>query len=182
MRDLRSATGQTAAEYLGVLLVVAAVVGALAASSPGEAVAGGVRDAICRILSLESCGGQEAAEAPELSPGELTDRYTRAPLDEFIAYRDSPDRDDRLDFSTDGCSAPVIGSTGISFDFTNPCLRHDFGYRNYKDLGRFEAEKARVDRQFYDDMVAHCRTRSFLLRGRCMTWARRYYSAVVVFG
>ncbi len=180
MRELRSATGQTAAEYLGVLLVVATLVAALAASSPGEAIAGGVRDAICRIVPLEACG--ETAEEPELSPGELTDRYTRAPLEEFIAYRDSPERDDRLDFSTDGCSAPVVGSTGISFDFTNACLRHDFGYRNYKDLGRFEAEKARVDRQFYDDMVAHCRTRSFLLRGRCMTWARRFYAGVVVFG
>ncbi len=180
MRELRSATGQTAAEYLGVLLVVAALVAALAASSPGEAIAGGVRDAICRIVSLEAC--EDAGAKPELSPGELTDRYTRAPLDEFIAYRNSPDRDGRLDFSTDGCSAPVVGSTGISFDFTNACLRHDFGYRNYKDLGRFEAEKARVDRQFYDDMAAHCRTRSFLLRGRCMTWARRFYSGVVVFG
>lgn len=180
VRELRTQAGQTAAEYLGLLLVVAAIVAALATSSVPESIASGVRDAICRIVGTEGCG--PAPEARVADPGELTDRYSRAPLEEFLAYRDSADRDPRLDFSTDGCSAPVVGSTGISFDFTDACLRHDFGYRNYKALGRFNAEKERVDRRFYEDMVAHCRTRSVLLRGACMDWARRFYAGVRVFG
>jgi len=178
---LRSQAGQTAAEYLGVLLIVAVIVTALVASSVPQSIASGVRDAICRIAALEACA-QPPRPPTAVDPGVATDRYTRAPLEEFLAYRDSPDRDPRLDFTTDGCSAPVIGSTGISFDFTKACLRHDFGYRNYKSQGRFDAEKARVDRQFYDDMIDHCKTRSVLLRARCATWARRYYAGVRAFG
>ncbi|MBJ7426381.1 MAG: hypothetical protein JHD22_05530, partial [Ilumatobacteraceae bacterium] len=41
-----------------------------------------------------------------------------------------------FDQSSDLCSAPVIGSTGRSFDFTQACERHDFAYRNYKLLDK----------------------------------------------
>ena len=174
--------GQTAAEYMGVLLVVAAIVAAVAALGLPGTVSGGVERAICQIADLGDCGGRDGGAEPRPDPGVLVDRYTGAPLEEFLAYHGSGDRDSRLDYSTDGCSAPVIGSTGVSFDFTQACLRHDFGYRNYKDLGRFEEEKARVDRQFLDDMLAHCETRGLLLRGRCRTWARRYYLGVRAFG
>ena len=40
-----------------------------------------------------------------------------------------------LDWSTDGCSAPLIGSEGRTFDFRIPCARHDFSYRNFTALG-----------------------------------------------
>jgi len=171
--------GQTAAEYMGVLLLVAAIVVALASFGLPERVGDGIERALCRIVDAD-CGRRDAAPPPD--PGALVDRYTTAPLDEFLAYHASAERDSRLDYSTDGCSAPVIGSTGVSFDFTQACLRHDFGYRNYKALDRFEAEKARVDRQFLDDMLAHCATRGFLLRARCRTWAQRYYLGVRAFG
>jgi hypothetical protein len=109
---------------------------------------------------------------------ELVDRYTRGDLDEFLDYKDSDDHDDRLDYSDDGCSAPVVGSTGLSFDFTEACERHDFGYRNYKRLGLFDEEKRRVDRQFLDDMLDHCAGRSIFLRGQCRNWAYVFYGAV----
>ena len=41
-----------------------------------------------------------------------------------------------FDWSTDFCSAPLVGNTGRTFNFTNACRRHDFGYRNLQLLDR----------------------------------------------
>jgi hypothetical protein len=101
-----------------------------------------------------------------------------APLAEFLAYRGSPARDPGLDYSTDLCSAPLVGSSGASFDFTEACLRHDFGYRNYDRLGIFAAAKDAVDRRFLADMSDHCATRPPVERTRCLAWARVFYEAV----
>ena len=57
-----------------------------------------------------------------------------------------------LDWTTDGCSAPVVGNEGRSFNFTQACVRHDFGYRNIKRLGQFtENVRAKIDEQFHRD-------------------------------
>src|SRR5437879_1240621 len=45
-----------------------------------------------------------------------------------------------FDWSTDFCSASPDEPLG--FDFRLPCARHDFGYRNYKVVGLFSANKA----------------------------------------
>jgi hypothetical protein len=108
---------------------------------------------------LELAEGLEAA-IDWVESEELVSRYADAPLEDYLAYRDSADRDDRLDYTTDECSAPLVGSTGISFDFTAACLRHDFGYRNYKELGLFGERKSDVDRRFLEDMKDHCASRS----------------------
>ncbi len=51
-----------------------------------------------------------------------------------------------LDWTTDGCSAPVVGGQGRSFNFTQACVRHDFGYRNTKKLGHFtESTRAAIN-------------------------------------
>lgn len=110
------------------------------------------------------------------------------PLAQFIAATRTGDR--WFDWSSDGCSAPLVGSTGLSFDFTDSCRRHDFGYRNLKlldrryGLGRFwnAANRRRVDDRFLADMLGHCATRSVLLRSSCERWARTYYTAVRWFG
>lgn len=102
--------------------------------------------------------------------------------------RSSGDR--RFDWSTDYCSAPLVGSTGLSFDFRNSCRRHDFGYRNLKLLdrwygaGRFwnAANRARVDRQFLTDMRNHCAARAWWLHSSCRRWADTFYAAVRWFG
>ena len=94
--------------------------------------------------------------------------------------------DRRFDWSTDYCSAPLVGSTGLSFDFRNSCRRHDFGYRNLKLLdrwygaGRFwnAANRERVDRQFLVDMRNHCALRAWWLRSSCLRWADTFYAAV----
>jgi len=112
---------------------------------------------------------------------ELVDRYTAGDLDDFLDFKSS-EGDARLDFSDDNCSAPVVGSTGFSFDFTTACERHDFGYRNYKSLGLFDEEKGRVDQRFLADMLGHCVGRGFILRGQCRRWAYVFYAGVAGFG
>lgn len=106
----------------------------------------------------------------------------RSSLAAFLALADSPAHDPRLDWSSDGCSAPVVESTGRSFDFTGPCRRHDFGYRNLSVLeaGRrwTAAMRARVDAVFRRDMRSHCARRSRAARLSCRTWAEIFYRVV----
>lgn len=104
------------------------------------------------------------------------------PIAEFVSAAQSVQRDARLDWSSDGCSAPVIGSTGRSFDFTDACRRHDFAYRN---LGRLDAGRkwtaalrARVDSKFLSDMRVHCDARQRRDKAACRAWANLFYSAV----
>jgi hypothetical protein len=54
MRDQR---GQTAAEYVGVLLVVAAIVAAVITGGVARSISGGIGSAICAIAGGEDCGG-----------------------------------------------------------------------------------------------------------------------------
>lgn len=94
-----------------------------------------------------------------------------------------------FDWSTDWCSAPLIGSTGRSFDFHDPCRRHDFGYRNLHLLDRRygthqwnATSRKGVDDQFLRDMLNHCATRSLWLRTTCTWWAKLFYAAVRLAG
>ena len=85
-----------------------------------------------------------------------------------------------FNWSTDDCSAAPEQPLG--FDFTNACRHHDFGYRNYKDLGRFGANKDRVDDVFYADMKRVCVRHNAAVRPACYSVAWTYYQAVHVFG
>ncbi len=85
-----------------------------------------------------------------------------------------------FDWSTDYCSASPDRPLG--FDFTLSCWHHDFGYRNYKAVGLFSANKARVDNTFYADLKRKCATYSSLVRPACNSLAWTYYQAVVTFG
>jgi hypothetical protein len=88
-----------------------------------------------------------------------------------------------LDWKTDYCSAPLVGSTGRSFDFRVPCHRHDFGYRNMKRLGRWdESIRGRIDERFRDDMHTTCTKRGITQRFNCFVWAETFYRAVRVWG
>jgi Prokaryotic phospholipase A2 len=134
------------------------------------------------LVGLLFAGGLALAATPKRPAEETVDRYMAASLDEFLAYRASPRRDPRLDWSTDLCSAPIVGSRGESFDFTQACLRHDFGYRNYGRLGLFDNRRKAVDERFLADMRDHCATRLAWELVRCMAWARRFYLGVRAFG
>jgi hypothetical protein len=160
---MRCERGQSSVEYV---VVVAAVVAAAAA---GSSAVGGLPARLA-----EAVGGEDRAV--------VVDRLVDARLETFLAARSSADRDARLDWSTDGCSAPLVGSRGRSFDFHDACLRHDFGYRNHKALGRLDEERRRhVDEVFLADMRASCAARE-RLRARCRRWAWLFYAAVRRFG
>lgn len=183
MRLVREQRGQAAAEYLGVVVVIAAILAAIVASGVGEKVTDTLGAAVCQVAGRDDCetsGGSD--EEPTESEDEIVERYIDSSLEDYLDYRDSEDRDPRLDYSNDGCSAPLVGSTGVSFDFTDACIRHDFGYRNTKDLGTFDELKPEIDGRFLDDMLDHCSTRSVFLRGRCREWAYTFYGGVVAFG
>ena len=84
-----------------------------------------------------------------------------------------------LDWTTDGCSAPVIGNEGRSFNFTQACTRHDFGYRNTKRLGQFtEAVRTKIDEQFHRDLETSCISQVRTRKIRCLMWAETLYVAV----
>lgn len=103
---------------------------------------------------------------------------------------DGTSGDTWFDWSTDFCSAPLVGNTGRTFDFTEPCRRHDFGYRNTKLLnrrygaGRYwsSGRRKEIDRQFLNDMLAHCASRRLIDRPTCVSWAYTYYGVVRLVG
>ena len=108
------------------------------------------------------------------------------PMAGFIA---SVGSDPWFDWSTDFCSAPLVGNTGRSFNFTNACRRHDFGYRNTQLLERrygFDywnsTSRRRIDQQFLADMKSHCRSRPWYDEPTCFAWAQTFYSVVRIAG
>jgi len=88
--------------------------------------------------------------------------------------------DYQFNWSTDYCSASPDNPLG--FDFRLSCYRHDFGYRNYKEMALFEPNKSRVDSAFYEDLKRKCATYNWLVRPACYSLAWTYYNAVRVFG
>ncbi|MER7277469.1 phospholipase [Dactylosporangium sp. NPDC000244] len=85
-----------------------------------------------------------------------------------------------FDWTTDYCSSSPDQPLG--FDFRLPCQRHDFGYRNYKAIGAFPANKGRIDDAFYFDLKAKCATYNAFVRPACTSLAWTYYQAVSAFG
>jgi opacity protein-like surface antigen len=85
-----------------------------------------------------------------------------------------------FDWSTDYCSSSPDNPLG--FDFTLSCARHDFGYRNYKAVGQFSANKDRIDSYFYFDLKNKCATYNKFVRPACLSLAWTYYQAVHLFG
>jgi hypothetical protein len=88
--------------------------------------------------------------------------------------------DYNFDWSTDLCSSSPDNPFG--FPFENGCIRHDFGYRNYKAAGTFEANKDRIDSAFYEDLKRVCAGYSGASKASCNALAWTYYEAVHVLG
>ena len=103
-------------------------------------------------------------------------------LANFITISESSQRDSRLDWTTDGCSAPLVGGTGRSFDFTSACRRHDFGYRNFSDIDDgiwwTAPMRQRIDDKFLSDMRTSCSVRPRPDRLICRGWALVFYRTV----
>ena len=202
----RRQRGQTSVEYLGIVLVVGAIV--LVLIGAGTGIGSEVARRIGCVVQFTNCPGDAGtptadaptpgdppasepapAQPPLLTPQQIRQERLKLlredrdiSLSEFIEKKNSPGRDPRMDWTDDGCSAPIVGSTGASFDFTQACERHDYGYRNSKDLGVFGSDKKAIDDRFLQDMKDHCATRSVFLRGRCYNWAYTFYAGVRAFG
>jgi hypothetical protein len=148
-----------------VLRVLVAVTITLTVASPAAA------------GSLHSAAGDQAFVERMLYATSMTG---------FVA---SVGADPWFDWNTDFCSAPLIGSTGRSFNFMNACRRHDFGYRNLHLLDRrygaghwTPSTRERVDRQFLTDMRNHCWSRAWYDVPTCLGWAEAFYRAVRLAG
>ncbi|MER5472042.1 phospholipase [Streptomyces sp. NPDC002935] len=85
-----------------------------------------------------------------------------------------------FDWSTDYCSTSPDNPFG--FPFATSCARHDFGYRNYKAAGAFDANKARLDSALYADLQRVCDAYSGATKASCNSTAWTYYQAVKAFG
>ena len=97
--------------------------------------------------------------------------------------KDSTHRPAGFDWSTDLCSAPGIGSTGITFDFSAACRRHDFGYRNLRNFTSASNPEARkeIDVRFRADLRDSCAKRSLWQRPTCYAWSETFYRLVRIF-
>ena len=100
-------------------------------------------------------------------------------------------------WSTNKCNAPAPNSVG-GYDFTPACIRHDFGYRNYRDLygeNNFRTQpngRALIDEIFLQDMNAICDASAqpnqyvpvpdMAAATGCKAAARTYYTGVVAKG
>lgn len=135
--------------------------------------------ALC-VLVVTACA---SVTAPPPSPQKVAEKLVfQSSLTTFIRTANSAKKDSRLDWTTDGCSAPVVGSTGRSFDFFDACRRHDFAYRN---LGKIDGGKlwtssvrARVDAIFKKDMLNDCAKRVGTMKTSCRSWVDLFYSIV----
>ncbi|MEV4119147.1 phospholipase [Micromonospora sp. NPDC049645] len=85
-----------------------------------------------------------------------------------------------FNWSTDYCSSSPDNPLGFTFNLG--CYRHDFGYRNYKAVGQFPANKSRLDSAFYEDLKRVCTTYNSVVRPACYSLAWTYYQAVSIFG
>jgi len=158
--------------------------------------------AVTSLLTVSSVAGRVLAEN---NHGEGTVTQDSAYVEKLVFHvsitefegivepRLSPDGsagDRWFEWNSDGCSAPLVGNTGRSFNFTGSCRRHDFAYRNMHLLerryggGRFwnHDVRKRIDQQFVSDMKDHCHGRRFIDRPTCYGWAYTFYNAVRVAG
>lgn len=75
LSHLRSEHGQTSAEYLGMILVVAAIIGAIVATGIGSTISDRIEEAICKIAGGD-CGPQLARERCKTRSTTSTDKLT----------------------------------------------------------------------------------------------------------
>ncbi|MGX6605168.1 phospholipase [Micromonosporaceae bacterium Da 78-11] len=139
---------------------------------------------VLALAALLPAGAAQAARAAADKPAVLagwtqptagsTAAWNKARLDQgsWTSYG--------FNWTTDYCTASPDNPLG--FNFENSCWHHDFGYRNYKSIGQFPANKDRIDDTFYADLRRVCATYLSIVRPACYSLAWTYYQAVHVFG
>ncbi len=138
------------------------------------------------VIAASSRGERTVATASTPDRGVVDRLVFDTPLKRFRIERTRAKRMYRwLITSTDGCSAPIVGSSGRSFNFRLACERHDLAYANYSVLSRLSlgvewnaSLRAKVDDRFQRDLQDTCSKRRHSERLRCDAWAVVFFHAV----
>jgi Zn-dependent metalloprotease len=133
MLRARSEDGQTGVEYMGLLALIALIVGALVAAELPEKIAGGVNRAICTIASGTDCG------TPGRGGGYADDPYPdsgRAEREIFVQECDGSIPDDPARAGDD----EAVGDEQVDRAYENLGRVHDyywetFGYDSFDGSG-----------------------------------------------
>ncbi|MDP9385969.1 MAG: hypothetical protein M3P50_12215 [Actinomycetota bacterium] len=107
---MRSERGQTSAEYMGILLIVAALIGVLALTSVGDQIADGIRTAICTAICKiagDACEEESPTTEAERCPESRTTTSSTAAVLIAVVRIDKDSTLIREDFS-DGTSRFTI--------------------------------------------------------------------------
>jgi hypothetical protein len=133
-------------------------------------------------LLAPAAAAQAATTADKLTVLSSWTQTTASSTNSWNAARlnRAPWADYSFDWSTDYCSSSPDNPLG--YDFKLSCAHHDFGYRNYKDVGQFPANKDRLDSMLYADLKRKCATYTSILQPPCYSLAWTYYQAVHIFG
>ncbi len=147
---------------------------------------------IALVVGLSVAVAAETRAATHTATGDtafVTAMIDVASLTSFLTMATSPNHDRWYDWTTDLCSAPLIGSTGVTFDFRAACRRHDFAYRNlplidhrYRTHAWNHDSRLDADRRFLADMRSNCSGRSWWQRPTCYAWAQTFYAVVRALG
>ncbi|AJE85536.1 secreted protein [Streptomyces albus] len=138
--------------------------------------------ALAMPAALLSTGSASAAPADK---PQVLSSFTQTSASSYNAWNAARNNQGQwaaygFDWSTDYCSTSPDNPFG--FPFETACARHDFGYRNYKAMGTFSANKARIDSALYEDLKRVCSRYSGATKTSCDGLAWTYYHAVDIFG
>ena len=168
----RAEAGQASAEYVGLLAFLALLASALlTVGSPS--MVGELGLAVCDATGF--CDGVAGVAEPP-TPAESYEAALALGLEEFLALAASSERDERLDWTEDGCSR--VPDEIPSFDFHAACIRHDFAYRNAALSGSSPTARAAADARFREDMSASCERQGAVDGFECRLWADAYWRGV----
>jgi opacity protein-like surface antigen len=140
---------------------------------------------VALVSAIALLAPSTAAQATAASKAEVLSNWTQTTVASYNTWNSARQnqgawREYGFDWTTDYCSSSPDNPLGFNFELS--CWHHDFGYRNYKAIGTFPANKARVDSMFYADLKRKCATYNIVLRPACLALAWVYYEAVSVFG
>lgn len=144
------------------------------------------QSSVRRVLSILAVtiallvGGTTSAWA-QTPTQRATDLEFNVSMATFLAARATGEAP--FDWTSDGCSTPAIQDLAKwNGTFTNPCLQHDFGYRNFGVGGvvqnATESMRTQIDNKFKQDMYDVCRPMSLGKRVECQFVASAYYNVV----
>ena len=146
--------------------------------------------AVCVALGVGGTAAHAQRAVPSPSKHAVVLIYYQSTA-EFMAVKRR--RPAGFDWGDDGCSVPPSLRVALrtlryaARMFADECRQHDFAYRNFggrMGLDRSEAQRAVVDRHFYEQMKLRCRRAlsGRVQRAMCRLYARAFYMSVRAFG